>query len=280
MRITRRRFLRWILTGTGAVGLGCLGGPAYAALVEPRRLTLDRVVIGLPGLPARLDGLRIGLLSDLHRGPYVSQEQVGQAVETIQSESPDLILLAGDYVTGSAGFAPSCAAELGRLDAPYGVYACLGNHDHWTDPEQVADALEKEGIQVLRNRAVEPVTGLWVAGVDDVWEQRADLAATLAEVPPGASVILLAHEPDFADEVAADGRVALQLSGHTHGGQVRLPIIGPPVLPYLGRKYPAGLYRIGPMQLYVSRGVGLIAPPVRFLCRPEVTVLELRSAPV
>jgi len=280
MRTTRRRFLRWTLTGIGAAGLGCLGGPAYAALIEPRWLTLERVVIGLPGLPARLDGLRIGLLSDLHRGPHVSQEQVGQAVETIQSESPDLILLAGDYVTGSASFAPSCAAELGRLDGPYGVYACLGNHDHWTDPERVAGALEKEGIQVLRNRAVEPVTGLWVAGVDDVWEQQADLAATLTEVPPGAPVILLAHEPDFADEVATDGRVALQLSGHTHGGQVRLPIIGPPVLPYLGRKYPAGLYRIGPMQLYVSRGVGLIAPPVRFLCRPEVTVLELRPAPL
>ncbi|HHS97676.1 MAG TPA: metallophosphoesterase [Chloroflexi bacterium] len=280
MRISRRRFLRWTLVGIGAVGTGGVGGPVYAALIEPRWLALERVAIDLPGLSARLDGLRIGLLSDLHRGVHVPQEWVGRAVGMLRSESPDLILLTGDYVTGSADFAVSCAEELGRLSAPHGVYACLGNHDHWTDAERVTDTLEGAGVRVLRNRATEPVDGLWVAGVDDVWEQKADLQAALAEVPSSATVILLAHEPDFADEVVADGRVALQLSGHTHGGQVRLPIIGPPFLPYLGRKYPIGLYRIGPMWLYVSRGVGLIAPPVRFLCRPEVTVLELRSAPL
>jgi hypothetical protein len=279
MRVSRRRFLRWTLVGVGATGLGCLGGPAYAALIEPRWLTLERVEVGLAGLPAHLDGLRIGLLSDLHHGPLVPTEQVERAVALLQSQAPDLICLTGDYVSGSADFAPSCAAELGRLDAPHGVYACLGNHDHWTDPEQVASALESQGIQVLRNRAVEATAGLWVAGVDDVWERQADLETALAEVPPSAPAILLAHEPDFADEVAADGRVALQLSGHSHGGQVRLPIIGPPILPYLGRKYPAGLHRIGPMQLYVSRGIGVISPPVRFRCRPEVSVLELRSAP-
>jgi len=113
--------------------------------------------------------------------------------------------------------------------------------------------------------------------VDDVWERHADLEKALKGVPTGATVVLLAHEPDYADEVAADGRVSLQLSGHSHGGQVRLPFIGPPFLPYLGRKYPAGLYRVGEMWLYVNRGVGLVRPAVRFNCRPEVTLLRLRQ---
>jgi predicted MPP superfamily phosphohydrolase len=156
------------------------------------------------------------------------------------------------------------------------VLACLGNHDHWTDADAVAGALTDAGITVLRNAAREVADGLWVAAVDDVWERYADLEKALEGVPAGATVVLLAHEPDYADEVAADGRVSLQLSGHSHGGQVRLPFAGPLVLPYLGRKYPAGLYRVGEMWLYVNRGVGLVSPAVRFNCRPEVTVLRLR----
>jgi hypothetical protein len=131
----------------------------------------------------------------------------------------------------------------------------------------------------LRNEGLEVARGLWLAAVDDVWEGQADLDAALAGAPPGATAVLLAHEPDFADTVAADGRAALQLSGHSHGGQVRLPLLGPPVLPYLARRYPAGLYRAGRMQLYVTRGVGVIAPPVRFNCRPEVTVITLEREP-
>jgi len=156
------------------------------------------------------------------------------------------------------------------------VLACLGNHDHWTDADAVAGALSDAGLTMLRNAAREVADGLWVAAVDDVWEQQADLGKALEGAPAGAIIVLLAHEPDYADEVAADGRVSLQLSGHSHGGQVRLPFIGAPFLPYLGRKYPAGLYRVGGMWLYVNRGVGLISPAVRFNCRPEVTLLTLR----
>ena len=158
------------------------------------------------------------------------------------------------------------------------MLACLGNHEHWTDADAVAGALADAGITVLRNAAQEIREGLWVAAVDDVWEQHADLEKALDKVPTGATIVLLAHEPDYADEVAADGRVSLQLSGHSHGGQVRLPFVGPPALPYLGRKYPAGLYRVGGTWLYVNRGVGALGPPVRFNCRPEVTLLTLRAA--
>ena len=265
-----------MLGSTATVGLSALGGTGYAALVEPHWLALERVDVPLPGLPAGLDGFTIVQLSDLHRGPEVTQENIAQAVELALRQEADLVVLTGDYVTGSAEYAPSCAASLSPLAASGDALACLGNHDHWTDAEAVAGALIDAGLTVLRNAAREVADGLWVAAVDDVWERYADLEKALEGVPASATVVLLAHEPDYADEVAASGRVSLQLSGHSHGGQVRLPFAGPVVLPYLGRKYPAGLYRVGGMWLYINRGVGLVSPAVRFNCRPEVTVLRLR----
>lgn len=277
--LSRRRFIKRLAGGLGAVTLTSLGPAAYARLVEPHWLRLSRLDVRLDGLQPHLDGFKVLLLSDLHRGPQVDQSHIAQAVDLAQAVQPDLVLLAGDYVSRSADYAPSCAKELARLQAPAGIHACLGNHDHWTDADAVAGALTDVGIGVLRNQASLVVEGLWVAGVDDVWERQDDLDAALSGVGQSGTVLLLAHEPDFADQVARDGRVALQLSGHTHGGQVNLPLLGPPVLPYLGQRYPAGLYQIGPMQLYVTRGVGLVSPAVRFNCRPEVTLLTLRASP-
>ncbi len=178
-------------------------------------------------------------------------------------------------MTQSAAYADSCARELASLQGPLGVYACLGNHDYWTDPDAIARALGRAGVRVLRNEGVEVAEGLWVAGLDDVWEGQPSLDMALKGMPSDAATVVIVHEPDYADEVTADGRVMLMVSGHTHGGQVRLPLLGPPILPYLGQRYPAGLYTLGDMTLYVSRGVGLISPPVRFNCRPEVTLLTL-----
>ena len=144
----------------------------------------------------------------------------------------------------------------------------------------VAGALTDTGITVLRNAAQEVADGLWVAAVDDVWELHADLDKALDRIPTGATVVLLAHEPDYADEVATTtgDRISLQLSGHSHGGQVRLPFVRPPALPYLAEKYHNGRYRVGRMWLYVNRGVGMIVPAVRLNCRPEVTLLTLRAS--
>lgn len=288
-RFTRRRFLRLMLGSTATVGLSALGGACYTTLIEPHWLTLERVDVPIPSLPADLNGFTIAQLSDLHRGPVVAQENVAQAVELALQQQADLIVLTGDYVSRSAKYALSCAEALSPLaasgeKAPLlvggagggNVLACLGNHDHWTDADAVAKALADAGITVLRNASREVADGLWVAAVDDVWEQHADLDKALKRIPAGATVVLLAHEPDYADEVAADGRVSLQLSGHSHGGQVRLPFVGPPALPYLAHKYHSGRYRVGGMWLYVNRGVGLISPAVRFNCRPEVTLLTLR----
>jgi len=264
-----------MLGSTATAGFSVLGGVGYAALIEPRWPVVERVNVPLPGLPTDLDGFTIVHLSDLHRGPVMTQENITQAVDLALRQEADLIVLTGDYVSRSADYAPSCAEALSPLVASGDVLACIGNHDHWTNADAVAGALADAGITVLCNAAQDVADGLWVAAVDDVWERYADLEKALEEVPAGAEVVLLAHEPDYADEVASDGRVSLQLSGHSHGGQVRLPFIGPPLLPYLGRKYPAGLYRVGGMWLYVNRGVGLISPPVRFNCRPEVTLLTL-----
>lgn len=248
----------------------------YAILVEPSWLAVERVDVPLPNLPAELDGFTIVQLSDLHRGPVMAQEDIARAAKLALQQEADLVVLTGDYVSESADYALSCAEALSPLLTSGDVLACVGNHDYWTDADAVARALTDAGITVLRNVAREVADGLWVAAVDDVWEQHADLDKALERVPTGATVALLAHEPDYADEVAADGRVSLQISGHSHGGQVRLPFLKPPALPYLGTKYHTGRYRVGGMWLYVNRGVGMIMPAVRFNCRPEVTLLTLR----
>ncbi len=273
--MNRRQFLRLSCGTLIATSAACVFTPAYALLLEPFWPVLERVQITLKGLPSHLNGLRIAFLSDFHHGPQVDTDTIARAVAMAGEAKPDLILLGGDYVTGSAEYAGSCARELARLQAPLGVYGCLGNHDYWTDANAVARALRRAGVRALRNEGVEVSRGLWVAGMDDAWEGRPSMDSALQGMPPDAVVVALVHEPDYADRVAADGRVALTLAGHTHGGQVRLPLLGPPILPYLGQRYPAGLYRLGNMALYVTRGVGLIAPPVRFNCRPEVTLLTL-----
>lgn len=276
-KLTRRYFLRLMLGGTATVGLSAIGGVIYTTLVEPHWLVLTRVNVPIPSLPAHLDGFTIVQLSDLHRGPVMTQDDIAQAVELALRQKTDLVTLTGDYVSDSADYAAPCAEALSPLIASGDVLACLGNHDHWTDADAVARALTDAGVTVLRNAAQEVADGLWIAAVDDVWERHADLDQALDQVPAGAMVVLLAHEPDYADEVAADGRVSLQISGHSHGGQVRLPIMGPPALPYLAQKYHTGRYQVGPMWLYVNRDVGMIRPAVRLNCRPEVTLLTLQA---
>jgi len=194
--------------------------------------------------------------------------------------APDLICLTGDFITADADHLQPLTPLLEQLHAPLGVYAVLGNHDYWSSVGVVIEQLQAAGVRVLRNEAVrleQANVPLWLLGVDDVWENQQDLATTRANIPPDECQIALVHEPDYADEVAATG-VDLQLSGHSHGGQIRLPGIGALVLPRWARKYPIGLQRVGTMWIYTNRGLGVIYPPIRFNCRPEVTLLTL--APV
>ena len=282
---TRRKFLSRLLIGASAVAAI---GATDALLVEPKDLVADRVDIELRRLPEEFRGFRIAQISDIHFGPYMGKTGLERAVQLAQSFRPDLVALTGDFVShpffGSnsphgARHAEPCADVLAKITGTT-VVAILGNHDHWNSATIVEGALQDRGIKVLRNDAVPLERGnrrIWISGVDDVLVRAANLGRALRDVPRSEATILLAHEPDFAD-YAASFPVDLQLSGHSHGGQVKLPGLGALVLPELAEKYPVGLNRVGPLQVYTNRGLGMVTPPVRFRCPPEVTFVTLFPA--
>jgi predicted MPP superfamily phosphohydrolase len=260
-------------------------------LIAPNLPRIVRKEIALRRWPERLEGFTIALLSDFHYDPYFSVHPLRSSIGMVNGLHPDLIVLTGDFVSDpysgnkadkakAAYAAEPCAHLLRQMQAPYGLWAVLGNHDAVTDPNRVTDSLSAQGIQVLGNHSV-PIEGsgarFWLAGVDDVMEKRSDLDATLHRVPANESVILLAHEPDFADYVARFS-VDLQLSGHSHGGQVRIPFVRPLWLPPLAKKYIWGLYKIGGLTLYTNPGLGTVGVPVRMNCPPEITLLTLRRS--
>ena len=281
-KLTRRQMIGRSLLVLGAAAAG------YGFLIEPRRLVVERIEVRLRRLPTEFDGFRIAQLSDIHYGPHMSSAFVREAVEESNKLKPHLAMLTGDFVSHPFGkpagmegarYVVPCAEALQGLRADYGRFAILGNHDHWNHPATVRNHLDAVKFPVLVNQAVtleKDNARLWLAGVDDIMAGRPDLEKALQRVPAGEPAILLAHEPDFADH-AAKFPVDLQLSGHSHGGQVRLPWLGAPILPLLAQKYPMGLYRVGNMQLYTNRGLGVIGPPVRFNCPPEITLVTLRA---
>jgi hypothetical protein len=228
------------------------------------------------------------LLSDFHYDPYFSIHPLRAAIPLVNSLHPDLIVLTGDFVTvpmtgdekKAARDAEPCARLLRQMSAPHGLWAVLGNHDLDTNPEHVTRALQAENIRVLANHseAIEvDHARVWLAGLDDVFSKTVDVAQALRPVPAGEAVILLVHEPDFADQVAKFP-VDLQLSGHSHGGQIRIPFVPPLYLPTLAKKYILGTYHVGPLTLYTNAGLGTVTFPMRLNCPPEITLLTLHSA--
>ena len=260
-----------------AAGLGGLGAAsiAYMRRFEPTHPTLERVTLRLPMLPSALDGLRIGQITDTHLGQPFAADNLHWAVEQMRCEQPDLIALTGDLAGLREGI-PEIPPLLGQLRAPLGVYAVPGNHDYWEGLADVHAALMLADIPLLMNEHRHlrwNGADLWLAGIDEIWDGSPNLAAALNGVPRDAFTVLLAHSPDIADNAAEYG-FAVQLSGHTHGGHLRLPLIGPFARPRYGLRYVMGLYQVGAMTLYVSRGLGGV--PLRLLCRPEATILTLR----
>ena len=252
---------------------------ARSALAEPYLLTTEHLTLTLPRLPAALDGLRIVQLSDIHHSPFTGREQVERAVALANSLDADIIALTGDYVSHEREYAAPCAEMMGRLRARYGVYAILGNHDHWTDAPLITDLFRAEGIRVLINEGFRFVVGnssFWLAGVDDTMVGLEDLPRALAGSHPDEMKLLLAHNPVILRRAARAG-VDLVLSGHTHGGQVTLrpekSASGRP-----RRRILRGLAQRGATQIYVSRGLGTVVLPLRYGSPPEVSVLELRSS--
>lgn len=279
--INRRKFIRL----GAAVGAGALA--ADGILLDPNLPRLVKQEVRLRRWPSALDGFSIALLSDFHYDPYFSIHPTKAAIDTVKQLQPDLVALTGDFVSvpwfgphaGGASMAEPCARILAQLHAPSGVWAVLGNHDVLTNPVRVTGALRTAGIRVLANQAVAIERNgarFWLGGVNDVLVAGADIGAVLRSIPAEEAVVLMSHEPDFADHVARHP-VDLQLSGHSHGGQVRVPFVGPLYLPQLARKYVSGLYRVGELTLYTTRGVGTVEVPVRFNCPPEVTLLTIRK---
>jgi predicted MPP superfamily phosphohydrolase len=278
-RLTRRAFLRnAALLGTGAVatsGLFC----AYD--IEPDDLHVTRATIGVPGTPGPNGPLKIGLLSDFHCDSQHSVARTVRAADMLMSLKPDLVVLTGDYISHVPSvWANPAANALSSLTAsPHGAYAVLGNHD-WAsgDVDAVAMELSQVGIRVLRNESV-LVPGTehtWLVGLEDMLFGIADIDQALLGVPQKAIRILLVHEPDYADEAPAG--FALQLSGHSHGGQVRVPGLRPLYTPLYGRKYPEGLQAAPNHRVFTTRGVGMTAPRFRLFCPPEVALITLCPA--
>jgi predicted MPP superfamily phosphohydrolase len=254
---------------------------AYAGFVEPRRLVTVRKTIALPNWPRPLNGFRVGFLADIHAGAlYAGPRAIARAVARINAERPDVALLGGDYVDahplwrGDRTNPETIASELGKLEPP--AIAVLGNHDWRQAGIHMWRALEHAGIEVLENRAVE-THGVHIAGLADLRNRRVDLPGTLAGIPAGAPVILLSHDPDMFPLVPA--RVAITLSGHTHGGQVAIPLLRRLAIPSrYGERYARGHIVEEGRHLYVTSGLGTSGLPVRLLAPPEIVVLELVSA--
>ncbi len=266
----------------GLAAVGTLGGVVFALVTRfflPFRPRITQVVVSLPRAHQHLSGLCIAYVTDTHVGPAFSAERLQPVMDALRREKPDILLFGGDFISESPRFLDTATSALGKMvsSSRYGAYAVLGNHDISNVRSRVTCALREVDIQVLQNEAtcIETHAGdLWIAGVDDAIMGRADVEMTFRQVPCEAACICLWHEPDHA-EIAERFGPFLQLSGHTHGGQVRLPMIGPLALPLLGRRYPSGRYQVGNMTLYVSNGIGMYRPPVRLNCPPELVMVRL-----
>ena len=272
-QISRRRFLKWGCLS--AVGLAA----SYPVFIERYIIKVNTYRIPVPHLPPSFAGFRIVHLTDLHLGFLVPLRVIRGVVSKTNSLPRDLVVCTGDYVheKDAQGQIDAVWPVLGDLKAPAGVYSVLGNHDHWADAERSQYWLDHTG-QNLRRRIVSikrESHRIWLAGAGDFWEDRTDLDQLQRPIPADECRIVLAHNPDTADTPRSEW-VDLMISGHTHGGQVNIPFMGPPVLPVRNKDYSNGL-KTSPRggKVFISRGIGWAVFPVRFNCFPEIAVLEL-----
>jgi len=288
-RQRRRTFIKRLAFSLPVLGMsGGAGAYGYATLlerhqvqVEHRHITLD---MGERG-PRRC---RVVGLTDIHFDPLYEHDYLQRCVSLANAQQPDIIVLTGDFITKSSSRVDELAQVLGKLQARSGVYACLGNHDHWHEPQRVTAALEQQGIRVLANEYArielnkningENAGELILAGLQSVWGGRPDWSRTMRGLTDRDRILMLMHEPDYVNTLRHDPRIVLQCSGHTHGGQVRVPGWGALILPRYGRQFQAGLYTVGNAKLYVNRGIGTVDEHVRFCCPPEIACLDLSNA--
>ena len=251
---------------------------AKYAIDEANSLSLERVEIALPRLPKKLDGLKIIHLSDIHHSPFTNLDHIERTVKIANRLKPDAFVLTGDYVSHEKKYIAPVAKVLGELSSEFGTFACLGNHDHWTDPALVVKRFRDAGIRMLVNegfRFEARGASLWLSGVDDHMVGKTDLPAALKGSFPDEMKLLLAHNPIIFRQATRYG-VDLTLSGHTHGGQVKMRDPEKRLLPK--RKLSSGLHGRKGSQIYITRGIGTVVLPIRYQCPPEISLLELRTA--
>lgn len=281
------RIPRWpkrLRIALAAIVLFLAGCVFWGFLIEPGRLVIREEAIQIDNWPQPLDGLRIAVLSDLHvDNRFITEKKLRTIVERTNQRQPDLIVILGDYISGDGRRATHrvepevFAPVLKDLHAPLGVYSVLGNHDWWYNGAKVRKALEQNGIRVLENESAKVDargTSFWLVGLADLWTRPQRIADTVAGVPEGQPLIALTHNPDILPNLPQ--RVPLLLAGHTHGGQVRFPIIGP-VVESSEYGWVHGHVFADNHHLFVTTGIGTSIIPVRFGLPPEIVILTLNS---
>ena len=283
-KLFRRDFLKLLKVGAIDLSLLAAGGAVWSFLLEPNWVKIEHVNLRLPRLTPEFSGIRIAQISDIHMGGWMNAERLQMVVDLVIGQNPDFLFLTGDFLVGhffdknSEQYLQDLISILSPLAKSIPSFGILGNHDYWTSAGAVRAMLKSCGIVELANSIFTISRGkekLHFCGVDDIWEGHVRLDGVVDKLKDNSVAILLAHEPDFADISAETSRFDLQVSGHSHGGQVVFPFYGPPILPYLGQKYHTGLYQVGNMFQYTNRGVGMAMLPVRFNCPPEITLFIL-----
>lgn len=276
--LSRRSLLHSLGAAAFTVGSGTA---AYSSAWERCRPILNPAELPCPRLKESQRGIAILHLSDLHVDDWTPTIALERAVQIATDTRPDLIVFTGDFISRLPDRLLPAARVLAKLRAPLGTFACLGNHDVWHGSRRIATDLQQLGIRSLINESVRiqaPGGPLWITGLDSAWAGRPDLKSALRHWNPSEPNVFLLHEPDAADHLASQKLAAIQLSGHTHGGQVRAPFLGAIRTPYLGHKYILGYHRIGDIHLHVNPGLGTMDVPFRFLCPPELTLHSLVPA--
>lgn len=281
-RFNRRKFLKNYLFAVGSLAVlsGAVG--LYGVFKERYWIQTKAVRLSFYRFPKSFSNIRIVQFSDTHIGKYYSLEQMAYVVELLQRQKPDIICFTGDLFDSKYGeVSDEIIPLLSRLRAGLGKFAVLGNHDMRLNAERVRDVLERSGFTVLVNesRSIERGNGrLWVVGIDEMFYGKPNMQLALQDVDQDEFVLLLMHEPDFAD-TSLKYPVDFQLSGHSHGGQIRIPLVGSLFTPDGGQKYSIGLYSFqgSEFHVYTNRGIGTTMFPIRFNCRPEITLFTLEQ---
>lgn len=273
---SRRKFLKLgLAVGTAIPLLSAVD----AFTVEPHWFEVNRHEISIPNLPAELAGLTISHITDIHIGEHTTYEQAREIVRLSNAQNPDLVVMTGDYITKSTTQLDPLIELFRDLKSKHGIFAVLGNHDYASNTARMKSLAKSADIELMGNEhRVLKIKGkkLCIAGVEDLWTKRTCLKTAMQNAPKNTPKILLCHNPDFAESMPRDLEIDLMISGHTHGGQVKIPFIGPVVLPINHKKYAEGLVQGPACKVFISRGLGMVGYPVRFNCKPEIPLLTIK----